>query len=127
MKRGVMVLLCLAAGSCKLMGWYGCDSLSGWCRPQKPAAIDFWKIKGEPYPSIDDYATPLENGSRAIDANAYDAARNAYFYKKIDKFEACGLDWRTRKPLLETFGQEGFDCLEKQGLYRTSLSEDTRW
>lgn len=55
--------------------------------------------------------------------------KNLTYYRKIGKFEACGLDWRTRdgKPLVERFKQEGFDCLEKQGLRRNGLSERVRW
>ncbi|WP_211296591.1 hypothetical protein [Neisseria iguanae] len=42
--------------------------------------------------------------------------------------EQCGLGWRSRsqKPLKETFGEEGVACLERHGLKRNSLSEDTR-
>ncbi|ARC50495.1 hypothetical protein A6J88_03745 [Neisseria mucosa] len=35
-----VVLLGLTLTGCRLMGWYPCDSLSGWCKPKKPAAID---------------------------------------------------------------------------------------
>lgn len=112
------------------MGWYPCDSLSGWCKPKKPAAIDFWEIKGEPPPYFEDYrGTRLADGSDSVDDNAYRTAANDYFSRKIRKFEACELDWHTRdkRPLAETFKQEGLDCLEKQGLYRTSLPESVRW
>ena len=125
-----VVLLGLTLTGCRLMGWYQCESLSGWCKPKKPAAIDFWEIKGEPPPSIEDFrGTRLADGSYSVDDNAYRTAANDYFSRKIKKFEACGLDWHTRdkRPLAETFKQEGLDCLEKQGLYRTSLPESVRW
>ena len=114
---------------CQLAGWYECSSLTGWCKPRKPAAIDFWDIGGESPPSLEDYEIPLSDGNRSVRANEYESARQSYFYRKIGKFEACGLDWRTRdkQPLIETFRQEGFDCLEKQGLRRNSLSERVRW
>lgn len=48
----LVVLLGLTLMGCRLMGWYQCESLSGWCKPKKPAAIDFWEIKGEPPPSF---------------------------------------------------------------------------
>ena len=38
-----VVLLGLTLTGCRLMGWYQCESLSGWCKPKKPAAIDFWE------------------------------------------------------------------------------------
>ena len=111
------------------MGWYQCESLSGWCKPEKPAAIYFWEIKGEPPPSIEDFHRKLADGNYSVDDNAYRTAANDYFMRKIRKFEACGLDWHTRdkRPLAETFKKEGLDCLEKQGLYRTSLPESVRW
>ncbi len=44
MKQIISVfLLGLTLTGCRLMGWYQCESLSGWCKPKKPAAIDFWK------------------------------------------------------------------------------------
>lgn len=44
MKQIISVfLLGLTLTGCRLMGWYQCESLSDWCKPKKPAAIDFWK------------------------------------------------------------------------------------
>ncbi|MCD0218020.1 hypothetical protein LN386_29110, partial [Enterobacter hormaechei subsp. steigerwaltii] len=79
-----------------------CSSLSGWCKPRKPAAIDFWDIGGESPPALEDYEIPLSDGNRSVRANEYESAQQSYFYRKIGKFEACGLDWRTRdgKPLI---------------------------
>ncbi|HGG9598046.1 TPA: RNA-binding protein [Neisseria meningitidis] len=108
-------LLAFTVAGCQLAGWYECSSLSGWCKLRKPAAIDFWDIGGESPPSLEDYEIPLSDGNRSVRANEYESAQQSYFYRKIRKFEACGLDWRTRdgKPLIETFKQEGFDCLKK--------------
>lgn len=123
-----LTVICLSTG-CSLMGYRPCDSLSGWCKQRKPAAVDFWDIKGEKEPSIETFSTKLPNGNTSVNDNAYRSARNAYFSKKIDKFEACGLDWRTRspRPLIETFKPEGFACLEKQGLYRNGSQEHWRF
>ena len=81
-----VVLLGLTLTGCRLMGWYQCESLSGWCKPKKPAAIDFWEIKGEPPPSIEDFrGKRLADGNYSIDDNAYRTAANDYFSRKIKK------------------------------------------
>lgn len=122
-------LLAFTVAGCRLAGWYECSSLSGWCKPRKPAAIDFWDIAGEKEPSVEDYRTPLADGNYSVNASEYEFAQSSYFHRKIEKFEACKLDWGTRdkRPLIETFRKEGFDCLEKQGLRRNGLSERVRW
>ena len=99
-------------------------------KPKKPAAIDFWELKANcRLLSRISAGSVLADGTYSIDDNAYRTAANDYFSRKIKKFEACGLAWQTRdkRPLAETFKKEGLDCLEKQGLYRTSLPESVRW
>ncbi|HFC6348629.1 TPA: RNA-binding protein, partial [Neisseria lactamica] len=66
------LLLMFTVAGCQLAGWYPCPSLSGWCFPKKPAAIDFWDIAGEKEPSVEDYRTPLADGNYSVNASEYE-------------------------------------------------------
>ncbi len=128
MKKIVLIIPTLFLASCDLMGWYECESLSGWCQPKKPAAIDFWDIKNEKEPTLEDFKNKLPDGRISVNDYAMRSAMSKYSIKKVKIFEMCNLDWRERSPdLIKIFKPEGFRCLETNGLYRNSLSEDTRW
>lgn len=125
----LIVLSIILVSGCEHLGYHSCDALSGWCKDRKPAAVDFWDIKNEKKPRLEDFENHLADGTISVNDGEWRSARLKYFYKKIEAFERCRLDWRTTdtKPLIETFKPEGFKCLEKNGLYRNSLSEDIRW
>lgn len=114
---------------CELMGYHKCDALSGWCESRKPAAIEFWDIKDQKPPTLEDYENKLADGRISVDDNKFRSDSMKYMSRKIDVFELCQLDWRLRdnRPLIESFKQQGFDCLQQNGLYRNTLSEDSRF
>ena len=124
-----MGLAVMSLTGCELMGYHKCDALSGWCEPRKPAAIEFWDIKDQEPPTLEDYENKLADGRVSVNDYKFRSDSMKYMSKKIDVFDRCQLDWRLNdnKPLIESFKQEGFDCLKKNGLYRNTLSENSRF
>ena len=79
--------------------------------------------------TLEDYENKLADGRISVDDNKFRSDSMKYMSRKIDVFELCQLDWRLRdnRPLIESFKQQGFDCLQQNGLYRNTLSEDSRF